>query len=99
MTIPLMALMLGMFVVPALLLATGHKLRKRSPRVQSAFWGAIVGHIVAMLLASYFGMVPAESWQSSDTVRGFFGFWFMLVAPVIGAAIGSLRSGTAATRS
>jgi putative Ca2+/H+ antiporter (TMEM165/GDT1 family) len=99
MNIQLIALMLGMFVVPAILLTAGHKLRKRSPRVQSAFWGAIVGHVIAMLLASYFGMMPAELWQSSDTVRGFFGFWFMLIGPVIGGAIGSLRAGTTPKRS
>ena len=91
MTLLLVALLAGLFVIPAVLLTVGHRLRKRSARVQSAFWGAIVAHIVASLAVVVFSMIPSEGWQATDVLRGAIGFWSLLIAPVVGAAIGALR--------
>ena len=91
MKLPLVVLLAGLFVIPAVLLTVGHRLRKRNARVQSAFWGAIVAHIVASLAVVVFSMIPPEGWQSTDVLRGAIGFWSLLVAPVVGAAIGALR--------
>lgn len=92
MSIALVAMLSGLFVVPALLLGVSHRLRKRSARVQSAFWGAIVAHIFSALAAIIFGMIPPESWTADDFWRGAFGFWAMLFLPIIGAALGFWRA-------
>lgn len=98
MNIQLAAFLAGLFIVPAVLLSVGHRIRKRTPQVQSAFWGGLLAHIVASLAAITASMIAAEEWQSSDVWRGFFGFWMMLVAPVIGATIGYLIGGKSAKR-
>lgn len=92
MTFTLIVLLAGLFVVPALLLAIGHRLRKRTPRAQRAFWGAIGGHVVASIGAIVYSMIPPEEWRSGDVLRGTATFYALLVLPVIGALLGaSLR--------
>lgn len=81
-----------------MLLSVGHRIRKRSPQVQSAFWGGLLAHIVASFAAITASMIAAEEWQSQDFWRGLFGFWMMLVAPVVGATIGYLIGGNTAKR-
>ena len=98
MTLPQIVLLAGLFVIPAVLLSVGHRLRRRSARVQSAFWGAIFAHIFASLAVAVFSMLPPEAWQSTDTMRGAVGFWSLLVAPAIGAAVGALRARTDSLR-
>ena len=89
MTPGIAALLVGIFVVPALLLWAGHRLRRRPPVVQGAFWGAVVGHLVALVVGSVAGMTPAHEWSDADAVRGALGLWSFLVLPALGAAIGA----------
>lgn len=92
MSIHLLVFLAGLFVVPVIMLAVGHKLRRRSPRVRSAFWGAVIGYCIAGTLAVSLGMVPPEAWQPEERFRGFIGLWSMVVMPAIGAAVGMLRA-------
>jgi hypothetical protein len=88
---PGIAIMLfGVFVVPALLLWGGHKLRRRSRAWHGTFWGAVCGHLLAIVVGSVAAMMPAAEWSASDTWRGLFGFWSFTLAPLAGAAIGWL---------
>ena len=98
MNISLVAMMAGLFVVPGILLAASHRLRRRSDQLQSAFWGAIVAHILASIAATIASMISPEQWQGEDVWRGVFGFWMMLVAPMIGATIGYIRGGASSAR-
>ena len=84
----LAALLAGLFLVPIVLLYLGHRLRRRSGRARATFWGALLGHTVGALFATWYSMVPPEVWTSSDTTRGFFGFYAMLVFAVVGGLIG-----------
>ena len=84
-----LALLLGLFAAPAFLLWAGHHWRHRSARVRGAFWGGLVAHSVAGLVATVAGLYRPAEWAAGDTVRGFFGFWSMLVLFAIGAAIGA----------
>lgn len=86
MSIGTVALLVGLFVIPLIILGLGHRLRRRSPAQRRMFWGALVGYLVAALAAMWVGMVPAAEWSNSDTVRGLLGFWGLLVGPIIGAA-------------
>jgi hypothetical protein len=92
MTIGTIAMLVGVFVVPTVLLMMGHRLRRRSPRQRRVFWGASVGYLIASCVALYAAMVPAAMWSSDDTVRGLLGFWSLLIGPAVGALIGAARS-------
>jgi hypothetical protein len=82
----------GLYVVPIVLLAWGHKIRRLSPKSRRAFWGAIIGHCVAGILAVTLGMIPPEAWTSEETIRGFFGLWALFLLPLIGGATGALTT-------
>lgn len=88
MTPGLAMMLVGVFVVPALLLWGGHKLRRRPPAWRGTFWGAVVGHLVAIVVGSVAAMMPAAEWSEGDTWRGVFGFWSFTLAPLAGAAMG-----------
>lgn len=97
MSIGLLALLAGLFGIPALLLYLGHRLRRRSRRARAVFWGALSGHTIAGLIAVVYSMIPPEAWTSSDATRGFFGFYGMLAGGVLGSLIGLLASRGPAT--
>jgi hypothetical protein len=86
----LIAMLLGLFIVPAFLLYLGHRLRRRSRRSRGTFWGALSGHTAGALLATVYSMIPPEEWRPEDATRGFFGFYAMLLFALIGALIGYL---------
>jgi hypothetical protein len=93
-----LAMLVGLFAVPAFLLWAGHHWRHTGPRMRGAFWGGIIAHSIGALLATAAGVFWPVEWDSDDTVRGFFGFWSMLLLFVAGAAIGAVVNGrTAAT--
>jgi protein-S-isoprenylcysteine O-methyltransferase Ste14 len=80
-------LLVGFFVVPAVLLALGHRLRDRSARQRGAFWGGIIGHSVALLVAVSALHFPPVLWHSDTRVA--LAFWSMLLGAAIGAAAGA----------
>ena len=88
MSIHILAFIAGLFVVPLGLLMAGHRLRRRSPRTRSAFWGAIAGHCLALVLATTWGMIPPETLTAQETARGAASLWSLLVLPLGGALIG-----------
>lgn len=83
---------IGVYVVPVALLAWGHKIRRLSLRSRRAFWGAVIGHIIAGTVALVWGMIPPESWTEDERARGFFGLWAMLLFPVLGGIGGALTA-------
>ena len=93
MTLGSVALLLGIFGVPMVLLWAGHRMRRRSARWHAAFWGGIAGHLLALIVGSVAAMTPAEQWAPADVWRGALGLWSFLVLPTIGAAIGVVRAG------
>ena len=89
------AMLLGLFAAPVFLLWAGHHWRHTGARVRGAFWGGIIAHTVAALLATAAGIIPPVEWDATDRWRGLLGFWGMLVFFLIGAAIGALVNGRA----
>ena len=92
MTLGLAAMLLGVFVVPTALLWMGHRLRRRPPRWRSMFWGAVIGHVIAMVIGLIWAMMPPEEWAPTDHVRGALAFWSFLVLPLVGGAMGWMRT-------
>jgi quinol-cytochrome oxidoreductase complex cytochrome b subunit len=83
-----LVMMLGVFGVPALLVWAGHKLRRRSPQWRSAFLGAVVGHVLAMVVGSVAAMTPPEAWKATDLLRGALAVWSFTLFPLVGALVG-----------
>ena len=89
------ALLLGLFAVPALLLALGHRLRERTPRQRGAFWGGVIGHSIAVPLAVAAMHWPPVLWTTDARTALVFGA--MLAGGVLGAAAGALMTGGVST--
>jgi hypothetical protein len=85
-----LAMLAGLFVVPIWLLWAGHHWRTKSPRTKGAFWGGVIGHTFASLLATIAAMYNPALWSDTDVVRGFLGFWLMLVLGAGGIVVGAL---------
>ena len=87
------ALLLGLFAAPAFLLWAGHHWRHTTRRMRGAFWGGLIAHSIAAVLATGAGVLFPYEWDAADMWRGFFGLWSMLALFVIGALFGALVNG------
>ena len=88
MTTHLAALLLGLFAVPLAALVLGHRLTRRPPHQRSAFWGLIIGHTLAALVATAAALYEPIRWDAADQLRGLFGYWLMPIGGLSGAVAG-----------
>lgn len=84
------ALVIGLLVVPAVLVWLGHRLRDRTPAQRGAFWGGVIGHTLALLVALLALHFPPVLW--SGGVRSLIAFWLMIIGAAAGALVGALRA-------
>jgi ABC-type spermidine/putrescine transport system permease subunit II len=84
-----LALLVGFFVVPALLLAIGHRLRRRPPFWRRVFWGGVIGHSIAILVMLVVTMTPPIAWEGGPRLRDAAVHWSMVLGAVIGGVIGA----------
>ena len=89
----LAAMLAGLFLAPLAALALGHRLNRRPRRQRLTFWGLIVGHTIAALLATAAALYLPVRWDGSDIVRGLLGFWSLLIGGAVGAAVGWVLGG------
>ena len=82
-----LALLVGLFVIPALLLVLGHRLRRRKPFWRRVFWGAVAGHSVALLIMLAATMYPPVLWEGGLRARDIAVHWSMVLGAVVGSAI------------
>ena len=82
------AFLAGLIAVPALLLWLGHHLRDRSRAQRRAFWGGVIGHSIAMVVALIALHYPAVLWSSEPRIVA--ALWSMLLGGVAGAIIGGV---------
>ena len=87
MSVSLMALLAGLFIVPVVLLWLGHRLRRRTAPWRGMFWGAVAGHTLGMLASVAAMHVPAVLWAGGGA-RTAVVHWGMLVGAIGGAAFG-----------
>jgi len=87
------ALLAGLFAIPALLLALGHRLRRRPPFWRRVFWGAVTGHSIALLITLAAALYPPIAWADGPRPRDHAVHWTMLFGSLAGGAVaGTLRS-------
>jgi uncharacterized membrane protein len=84
------ALLIGLVFVPLALLALGHRLRERTRAQRGAFWGGVIGHSAAVLIAVTALHYPPMLWTTDERVL--IAFWSMLLGGTVGAAAGWLRA-------
>lgn len=87
------ALLMGMFVVPALLVALGHRLRQRRPVWRRVFWGGVAGHSIAILVMLAATLYPPVAWEGGPRPRDHAVHWSMVLGAVAGGALGAAMPG------
>ena len=87
MTLENWALLMGLVVVPALLLALGHRLRRRPPLWRRVFWGGVAGHSIAILVMLTVTLTPPVAWEGGPRLRDATVHWSLVVGAVAGGAI------------
>ena len=90
MTVYLLALLLGLFGVPALLMILGHRLRGRSENHKRRFWGGVLGCIMGIVVAVCAMLLPPVWWADGTFLRPFLVHWSMLVGGGLGVLTGPL---------
>jgi hypothetical protein len=91
MSVEQLALLAGLYGVPCLLLAAGHRVRRKSARMQRVFVFATAGYLLAALTTVVAALVPSAPWTARETLRGLLGWWMPLAAPGLGAVLGWWR--------
>lgn len=82
------ALFIGLFVVPALLLWTGHRMRERGGAARGAFWGGVIGHAAGLLITLTTSVNPAVWWAGGPFLRDFAVHWSPMLLGLSGALVG-----------
>lgn len=93
MTLEHWALLVGLFVVPASLLAIGHRLRRRPLIWRRVFWGGVIGHSLALLALMIVTMYPPVVWEGGLRARDVAVHWSMVLGGVVGGVIGAALAG------
>jgi hypothetical protein len=81
-----LALVVGLFLVPALLLWLGHRLRRQTGARRRMFWGAVIGYLAGMLVTLVAIHYPAVLWEGGWRAAAV--HWGMVVGAVLGAGVG-----------
>lgn len=87
-----LALLAGLFLIPAVALWLGRGIRFRSPRTKAAFWGGVFGHSLAAVAWLVAALLPPVAWPESGG-RSLILFGVLLVGAVAGAALGAALAG------
>lgn len=85
-----LALLLGLFGVPVLLMVMGHRLRGRSRAHKRRFWGGAFGYVVGILIAVSAMLLPPVYWGSEEFLRSLLVHWSMLGGGLMGVLSGPL---------
>lgn len=91
------ALLLGLVVPPLLLLWLGHGYRTRSKTARTAFWGGVLGYIVAALAVNVAALAPPVRWDDAGA-RALLVHGGLLVGPAFGLLVGGLAGRRARRR-
>lgn len=91
-------MLVGMFLAPAVMLGVGHRLRKRSPAVRGAFWGAVIGHSLAILAMLGASLFPPVGWTEGASGRVFAVYWSLLLGAMLGGLLGAVLARPHAAR-
>ena len=83
------ALLLGLFAVPAYLLSLGNRFRYRTPSERGRFWGGVIGHSLGVLVAVTAMLAPPLLWPTSS-MRDLAVHWSMVVLGVGGLVFGAI---------
>lgn len=81
------ALVAGLFLVPAVLLWLGHRLRRQTDVRRRVFWGATIGYLLGMLLTLVTIHYPPVLWAGGGS-RTAMVHWGMVVGATVGAGVG-----------
>ncbi len=81
------ALLLGILGAPAILIAMGHHLRRKSARSKHLFWGGVTGHTIGLMVTLVAMLAPPLSWVDGGQMRTLWVHWSMLAGFGLGLAL------------
>jgi len=81
-------LLLGLFGIPVLLMALGHRLRGKSGSHKRRFWGGVLGYLLGMTAAIGAMVLPPVSWDGGGSLRPFLVHWAMFLGGLSGIVTG-----------
>jgi hypothetical protein len=93
----IIALLIGLLVIPSYLLFLGNRFRYKSGAQRGRFWGGIIGHSAGAIIALIAMMAPPIWWAGGGAMREMAVYWSMLVFSIIGLIAGSIFHGSGAT--
>ena len=85
-----LALLLGLFAAPALMLQLGHRLQRRSAQQRAMFWGLVIGHSLGAIVACMALFLPPEFWTLDASRRTILAFWGMAAGSALGLVAGRM---------
>ena len=85
-----LALLIGLFGIPGVLMAFGHRLRGRTTTHKGRFWGGVYGYIVGTGLAVAAMMLPPVAWEADHGLRAFLVHWSMVTGGILGLLTGPI---------
>ncbi|MGH7444496.1 MAG: hypothetical protein ACREKM_06450 [Longimicrobiales bacterium] len=80
-------LLVGLFVIPAVLLVIGHHLRRRPARMRRLFWGGVLGYLAGLIVATAAMLAPPIWWEGGGIARDILVYWAMPAGFVSGLAL------------
>jgi len=92
MTLHGLALLLGLFAVPAALSALGHRFREGDPGRKRRFWGGVIGYAAGLAVAVTAMLVPPVAWAGGGVAREMAVHWSMLAGFLAGVLAGALST-------
>jgi Mg/Co/Ni transporter MgtE len=92
------ALLIGLFVVPALLLALGNRLRRRTPLWRRVFWGGVTGHTLGLVVTVAATLWPPVWWHQGPFWRDAAVHWTLGFGALLGAALAAALPAVQALR-
>lgn len=84
------ALLVGLFVAPLVLLWLGHRMRDRSAVARGGFWGGVIGHASGLLITLLTSVLPPVWWAGGPFLRDFAVHWSPALLAASGIAAGAL---------
>lgn len=81
------ALLFGILGAPAILVALGHHLRRKSARSNHLFWGGVMGHTLGLMVTIFAMLAPPVSWMGGGQMRTLWVHWSLLAGFAIGLVL------------
>ncbi|ESZ89331.1 hypothetical protein KT71_003972 [Congregibacter litoralis KT71] len=79
-----LALLLGVFAIPLIILLSCHRFRRLGPQGRRRVWGLVIGYGFALIVVLAAMLSPPVLWTDSQPLRTLLVYWGLLTFPLLG---------------